>query len=172
MATHSSVLAWRIPGTGGAWWAAVYGVAQSQTQLKRLSSSSRGRIIPTRFVVFTRVKYFAFSCCYVWWEKVLTNQGSSTSSSGQDWDPGPGLPLTGNGLKTRLPRHWAWDNERQWCLRLIHTALFKMDNQQGPPTVVGNSAQCYVPAWMGGESGEVYVWLSPFAVHLILSQHC
>ena len=28
MATHSSVLAWRIPGTG-AWWAAVYGVAQS-----------------------------------------------------------------------------------------------------------------------------------------------
>ena len=34
MATHSSVLAWRIPGKGGAWWAAVYGVAQSPTQLK------------------------------------------------------------------------------------------------------------------------------------------
>ena len=34
MATHSSVLAWRI------WWAAVYGVAQSRTRLKRLSSSS------------------------------------------------------------------------------------------------------------------------------------
>ena len=32
MATHSSVLAWRIPGTG-AWWAAVYGVTQSWTQL-------------------------------------------------------------------------------------------------------------------------------------------
>ena len=29
------------PRDGGAWWAAVYGVAQSQTQLKRLSSSSR-----------------------------------------------------------------------------------------------------------------------------------
>ena len=43
MATHSSVLAWRIPGTvegRGAWWAAVYGVAQSWTRLKRLSSSS------------------------------------------------------------------------------------------------------------------------------------
>ena len=25
MATHSSVLAWRIPRDGGAWWAAVYG---------------------------------------------------------------------------------------------------------------------------------------------------
>ena len=43
MATHSSVLALRIPGTGGAWWAAVYGVAQSRTRLKRLSSSSSRR---------------------------------------------------------------------------------------------------------------------------------
>ena len=54
MATYSSILAWRIPGTEepcgllsmgshrdrGALWAAVYGVAQSRTQLKRLSSSS------------------------------------------------------------------------------------------------------------------------------------
>ena len=38
MATHSSVLAWRIPGTG-AWWATIYGVAQSRTQLTWLSSS-------------------------------------------------------------------------------------------------------------------------------------
>ena len=39
MATHSSVLAWRIQGQG----AAVYGVAQSPTRLKRLSSSSSMR---------------------------------------------------------------------------------------------------------------------------------
>ena len=39
MATHSSVLAWRIPGTG-AWWAAVCGVAQSRTRLTWLSSIS------------------------------------------------------------------------------------------------------------------------------------
>ena len=39
MATHSSILAWRIPGTG-AWWAVVYGVAQSRTRLTWLSSSS------------------------------------------------------------------------------------------------------------------------------------
>ena len=37
MATHSSVHAWRVPGTGEP---AVYGVAQSRTRLKRLSSSS------------------------------------------------------------------------------------------------------------------------------------
>ena len=35
MATHFSVLAWRIPGTGGAWWAATCGVAQSRARLKR-----------------------------------------------------------------------------------------------------------------------------------------
>ena len=40
MATHSSVLAWRIPGTGEPGGLPLYGVAQSQTQLKRLSNSS------------------------------------------------------------------------------------------------------------------------------------
>ena len=37
--THSSVLAWRIPGTGEP----VYGVAQSWTWLKQLSSGSNAR---------------------------------------------------------------------------------------------------------------------------------
>ena len=31
MATHSSVLAWRIPMDRGAWWATVHGVAKSRT---------------------------------------------------------------------------------------------------------------------------------------------
>ena len=37
MATHSSFIACRILWTEELWWAAVYGVAQSQTQLKQLS---------------------------------------------------------------------------------------------------------------------------------------
>ena len=40
MATHSSVIAWRILGTGEP---TVYGVAQSRTQLKRVSSSSSSK---------------------------------------------------------------------------------------------------------------------------------
>ena len=36
----------------------------------------------------------------------------------------------------------------------------------------GNSAQCYIATWMGGEFGgewmHVHVWLSPCAVHLKL----
>ena len=36
MATHSSILAWRIPWTEG--WATVHRVTKSQTQLKQLST--------------------------------------------------------------------------------------------------------------------------------------
>ena len=40
MAAHSSVLAWRIPGMEEPGGPAVYGVTQSRTWLKQLSSSS------------------------------------------------------------------------------------------------------------------------------------
>ena len=33
MATHSSILAWRIPMDRGPWWAIIHGVAESQTRL-------------------------------------------------------------------------------------------------------------------------------------------
>ena len=39
------------PRDGGAWWAAVYGVAQGRTRLKRLSSSSSSK----------RLLYFSFT---------------------------------------------------------------------------------------------------------------
>ena len=38
------------PRDGGAWWAAVYGVAQSRTRLKRLSSS-RGTVLSNLYVL-------------------------------------------------------------------------------------------------------------------------
>ena len=34
MATHSSILAWRIPMDRGAWGATIHGVAKSQTRLR------------------------------------------------------------------------------------------------------------------------------------------
>ena len=40
-ATHSSVLAWKIPMDRGAWQATTHGVAKSWTQLKRLSTHTR-----------------------------------------------------------------------------------------------------------------------------------
>ena len=44
------------PRDGGAWWAAVYGVAQSQIRLKQFSSSSRGHI----FFIFCMVIQYKF----------------------------------------------------------------------------------------------------------------
>ena len=46
MATHSSILAWRIPMDRGAWGATVHGVAKSQTWLKQPSTHSNLRETP------------------------------------------------------------------------------------------------------------------------------
>ena len=46
VATHSSILAWRIPMDRGAWWATVHGIAKSQTQL---SNSTYGTLYKIYF---------------------------------------------------------------------------------------------------------------------------
>ena len=73
------------PRDGGAWWAVIYGVAQSRTRLKRLSSSSSSR----EWVVVYRV----FQCCVfliVCFDENLTkaihaSSGSSVSPYNQVW---------------------------------------------------------------------------------------
>ena len=52
------------PRDGGAWWAAIYGVAQSRTQLKRLSSSSSNLVLSTPIcsifpIAFAHMSLFA-----------------------------------------------------------------------------------------------------------------
>ena len=59
----------------------------------------------------------------------------------------------------------------------MYTLLYlKWVTDRDLPHITGKAAQCYVAAWMGGKFGgewiHVYIWLSPFAVHLKLSQHC
>ena len=62
---------------GGAWWAAVYGVAQSQTRLKRLSSSK-------------------YMCRLPWWLRDKKNP--STNAGDMGLIPGSGRsPRVGNG---------------------------------------------------------------------------
>ena len=46
MTTHSSTFAWRLPMDREAWWATVYGAAESWTGLKRLSTASGERASP------------------------------------------------------------------------------------------------------------------------------
>ena len=58
------------------------------------------------------------------------------------------------GVKDRGRRdsQGIWDQE-------VHTAIFKMDNQQGP--TVQHMELCYVTAWMGGEfgRGQIHVYI-------------
>jgi len=49
MATHSSILAWRIPMDRGAWWAMVHRVTKSQTQL---SAKAQHRHVSLSWFVF------------------------------------------------------------------------------------------------------------------------
>ena len=62
MATHSSVLAWRIPGTGEPGGLPSMG-SQSRTRLKRLSSSSSSRRL-RRPPVLGSLLLLLWSCCY------------------------------------------------------------------------------------------------------------
>ena len=81
--------------------------------------------------------------------------------------------LTENELT--VARGEGWGEGQLGCLDgHMQTAVFKMNNQQGPVHSTWKSAQCYVAAWMeiGEEWIHVYIWLSPFAVHLKLLQHC
>ena len=61
--------------------------------------------------------------------------------------------------------------------KVIYTLLYlKWITNKDLLYSIWNSAQWYVPDWMGGGFGgeliHVYVWMSPFAAHLELLQHC
>ena len=61
------------------------------------------------------------------------------------------------------------------CGMDMYTLLYlKWINNKALMYSTGNSAQCYVAAWRGGEFGgeemSICIWLSPFAAHLKLSQ--
>ena len=104
MATHSSVLAWRIPGVGGAWWAAIYGVAQSRTRLKRLSSSSRASLVAQRLKHLPGM--WETLLWFLSWEDTLEKEmatHSSTLAWRIPWREEPGrLQSMGSQSQTRL----------------------------------------------------------------------
>ena len=51
------------PRDGGAWWAAIYGVAQSWTRMKRLSSSSSSALVV--HFLFNFFKFFLIFKLYI-----------------------------------------------------------------------------------------------------------
>ena len=83
------------PRNGGAWWAAVYGVAQSRTRLKRLSSSSSRCTLATWCEELTHWKRF-------WcWERLRAG--------------GKGDDRGWNGWTASLTQWtWVWASSGSW----------------------------------------------------------
>ena len=55
--------------------------------------------------------------------------------------------------RTNLWSQGAQDSQEGWDAH-VHTAIFKVDNQQGPIVQHnGNSISCYVAAWIGVRFG-------------------
>ena len=69
------------------------------------------------------------------------------------------------------------DSQEVWD-RHVHTAIFKMDSQQGPTVQHMELAQCYLAAWMGREFGRIdtciciaeFLPCSPETYHNIVNQ--
>ena len=66
---------------------------------------------------------------------------------------------------------------REFGMDMYTLLFFKMDNQQRPAVLTQETLPnvMWQPGWeasLGQKWIHVYVWLSPFAVHLKLSQHC
>ena len=78
------------PRDGGAWWAAIYGVAQSRTRLKRISSSSRGILIVKKPIDSTATQPSLSSLV---WRRRVTHLGA--------WGECEGHHLTGHCLKPK-----------------------------------------------------------------------
>ena len=49
-ATHSSILAWEIPWTRGAWLATVHGVAKSHTRLGDETTNNKGKGLSLKYL--------------------------------------------------------------------------------------------------------------------------
>ena len=86
-----------------------------------------------------------------------------------------------NNLRGYTPHRWSVSKFTAQCPTHSMTICGDFKKEQNPeisPTSllqqVTELSQCYEAAWMGGQFGREWshVWLSPFAMHLKLSQHC
>ena len=76
-----------------------------------------------------------------------------------------------NELTVARRGEWGEAIVRKSGIEMYTLLYFKWITNKDLLYIPGNSAQCYVPAWMGGEcEGE---WIHAYAfMHMKLSQHC
>ena len=86
MATHSSILAWRIPVSRRAWWAMVHSISKSWTWLKWLRTHARNATAAIRKAPRTvTIKQWTGISLVVWWLRLCASipVGATGSIHGQ-----------------------------------------------------------------------------------------
>ena len=147
------------PRDGGAWWAAVYGVAQSWTQLKRLSSSSSSSRTVQPWVFFGRndakaeTRTLATSCEELThWKRLWCWEGLGAGGKGDDrgWDGWMASP-------TRWM--WVWVNSRRWW----------WTGRPGMLRFMGSQSRTWLSDWTELRTIYHYFWTS--CVFIIIFIH-
>ena len=146
------------PRDGGAWWAAVYGVAQSRTRLKRLSSNSSS-IYAAACQSCTSLSSSVFSdfmlvaWMYPWWEylhhanwQTLNNRNPCTKS--RLWKHSTactlynGLPRWCSGKESTCQCRCgfdSWVGKIPWRMECLPTPVFLPGKFHGKRSLVGYS---------------------------------
>ena len=135
----------------------VHGILQARILEWVVMPSSRGSFQPRDW---TCVSCIAGGFFTIWASREASHGAYKTSRSG--WYLAQNKPWLCRNFKVGLHMYTLLHLKCITNRDLLHST--------------GNSAQCYVAAWMGGEFGgewiHVYAWLNPFAVDLKPSQHC
>ena len=79
MATHSSTLAWKIPCTEDAWWAAVHGVAKSRERLSDFTFTFHFHALEKEMATHSSILAWR-----TWTEVPLRLQSTGSQVVGQD----------------------------------------------------------------------------------------
>ena len=113
------------PRDGGAWWGAVYGVAQSRTRLKRLSSSSSSSIMyDTPQFLYKCDDTIPIEIC--WGHAELDREGKSLHSEGAAWISQHLLAgvtwdtISGCSIEGIRTEDWISKNSSNWGTFLEH----------------------------------------------------
>jgi len=106
------------PRDGGAWWAAVYGVAQSWTRLKRLSSSNSSSSILSSLSTFFDTSFVLI----IWGEYIFKHTNSEAKLVGLNPDS-TCVRTLGLCMSVSLPSPVKWANSSAY-LRVVVTIYY------------------------------------------------
>ena len=124
MATHSSIIAWRIPWTEGRQRTRVQRVAKIQTQLSNYTAT---KIRCTHHQNLINVQYYC-QRSRILVSSLLAGPGSSGPSS-------PSSPSSTVSIWLALQQEGAmWLQWRRWAETLPHLCLWTMQGTKPPPS--------------------------------------